>query len=85
MSKKRKPLYGMLLDEVAQCDVPIPISADQAETMVKMGWMWLQLHAPERIGKTREHWTSADCWCCPDVDYVDPDTGVKVYVHKRPA
>jgi hypothetical protein len=28
--------------------------------------------------------TSSDCWCGPEVDYVDPVTGVKVYVHRAP-
>ena len=31
----------------------------------------------------REHEASADCWCGPEVDYVDPDTGAKVFVHKH--
>lgn len=30
-----------------------------------------------------EHRDSADCWCGPTLDYVDPETGVSVYVHKR--
>ena len=30
----------------------------------------------------REHITSAACWCEPVVDYEDPETGVKVLVHK---
>lgn len=29
----------------------------------------------------REHVESADCWCAPALDYVDPETGVAVYVH----
>ena len=29
-----------------------------------------------------EHIASPDCWCEPEVDYVDPDTGVKVFVHR---
>jgi hypothetical protein len=31
--------------------------------------------------KAREHEESEDCWCHPTLDYVDPDTGVAVYVH----
>ncbi len=29
------------------------------------------------------HTITADCWCEPEVDYVDPDTGATVYVHRR--
>lgn len=32
----------------------------------------------------REHEVSAACWCGPDIDYTDPETGVSVYVHKEP-
>jgi len=31
----------------------------------------------------RKHIASADCWCEPSVDYVDPDTGAKVFVHNQ--
>jgi hypothetical protein len=29
-----------------------------------------------------EHIASADCWCEPTVEYIDPETNVAVYVHK---
>ncbi len=29
--------------------VSIPQDAQQAEAMVKMGWMWLNVHAPDRL------------------------------------
>ncbi len=32
---------------------------------------------------TREHIDSETCWCKPELDYTDPDTGVSVYVHRR--
>jgi hypothetical protein len=32
----------------------------------------------------RYHTAQADCWCEPDIDYVDPDTGTAVYVHRGP-
>jgi hypothetical protein len=33
----------------------------------------------------REHITDdSPCWCCPEVNYTDPDTGVSVIVHKEP-
>ena len=31
-----------------------------------------------------EHVPSPNCWCEPEIDYIDPDTGTKVFVHKRP-
>jgi hypothetical protein len=30
-----------------------------------------------------EHTESKDCFCHPELDYKDPDTGVEVWVHKR--
>lgn len=30
-----------------------------------------------------EHEASADCWCEPELDSVDPDTGAKVWVHRE--
>ena len=32
----------------------------------------------------QEHVASEDCWCGPEVEYMDPETGAAVYVHKRP-
>jgi hypothetical protein len=33
----------------------------------------------------REHITDGrQCWCNPDIDYVDPETGAAVIVHKEP-
>ena len=29
----------------------------------------------------REHETTPDCWCKPKLDYIDPNTGAKVWVH----
>jgi len=32
----------------------------------------------------REHITDGSpCWCSPDLDYVDPETGAKVWIHKE--
>lgn len=32
-----------------------------------------------------EHITNGNpCWCNPEIDYVDPETGVAVIVHKEP-
>ena len=33
----------------------------------------------------REHITDGSrCWCNPDIDYIDPETGAAVIVHKEP-
>jgi hypothetical protein len=32
----------------------------------------------------RQHSTTEHCWCEPTLDYVDPETGIKVWVHNRP-
>jgi len=29
-----------------------------------------------------EHINNETCWCEPELDYTDPDTGVSVYVHR---
>ena len=31
-----------------------------------------------------EHVFSEKCWCFPRLEYVDPDTGVEVWVHHEP-
>jgi len=37
---------------------------------------------PER---KREHITDGSpCWCNPETDYIDPETGAAVIVHKEP-
>lgn len=30
-----------------------------------------------------EHIASPDCWCEPELDYVDPETGNEVWVHRE--
>ena len=35
-------------------------------------------------GKVREHAMSGDCWCNPELNYTDPETGAEVWVHKEP-
>jgi hypothetical protein len=32
----------------------------------------------------RPHVESPNCWCHPTADYVDPTTGVTLYVHHKP-
>jgi len=34
------------------------------------------------IQAQKEHISSAECWCQPEVDCVDPETGATVYVHR---
>ena len=35
-------------------------------------------------GDVREHIMSGDCWCNPELNYTDPETGSEVWVHKEP-
>ena len=37
----------------------------------------------EHFGVERDHIDNETCWCEPELDYTDPDTGVSVYVHRR--
>jgi len=38
----------------------------------------------ERLsGKAPEHTASQDCWCKPEAEYVDPESGAKVWVHRQ--
>jgi hypothetical protein len=40
---------------------------------------------PPAAQRKKEHITNGDpCWCNPEIDYVDPETGVAVIVHKEP-
>ena len=44
-------------------------------------------HIPDatKMVRKQEHITDGNqCWCNPDTDYVDPDNGVAVIVHKEP-
>lgn len=38
---------------------------------------------PAAVAPKLEHKASADCWCEPELDSVDPDTGAKVWVHRE--
>ena len=31
----------------------------------------------------RQHEDGEECWCLPEVAYVDPESGTKVIVHRR--
>ena len=41
----------------------------------------LDLKAPSPTSD--EHIASEHCWCRPELDYVDPESGACVYVHRR--
>jgi hypothetical protein len=44
-----------------------------------------QYTTPFAAQRKKEHITNGDpCWCNPEIDYVDPETGVAVIVHKEP-
>jgi len=57
---------------------------DKARIMCKRLVDALSLyHASKSTGrKPPEHSASENCWCQPEVDYVDPETGAAMYVHK---
>ena len=41
--------------------------------------------AGETQAQKQEHVTDGSpCWCNPELDYKDPDTGVEVWIHKEP-
>lgn len=35
------------------------------------------------VAHGEKHQHGKDCWCQPEVHYVDPDTGVIVFEHRR--
>ena len=38
----------------------------------------------ELLAARQQHITDGSpCWCSPDLDYVDPETGAKVWIHKN--
>jgi hypothetical protein len=49
---------------------------------------WTPLYTapqPQPKQEPREHITDGSpCWCNPEVDYIDPETGAAVIVHRRP-
>ena len=42
-----------------------------------------RLYLRSTLTEQRQHIASAECWCGPVADYVDPDTGATVFVHQR--
>jgi hypothetical protein len=50
---------------------------------LKLGWdNGAAAFAADAAVKRLEHKTSSDCWCEPELDYVDPVTGDEVWVHR---
>ena len=58
-------------------ELPEDISDVEYDNWFKQSWV-----EGVRIGP-RLHFSTKNCWCCPTLDYVDPDTGNGVYVHKQ--
>ena len=36
-----------------------------------------------KLSAERQHIDSADCWCSPNVEFIDPVTRAQVWVHKQ--
>lgn len=75
-----------------------PNEADELLTALKLepntyrtdgGWLNLPkilaaIKNPEDYPHLEHITDGRDCWCNPEVNYVDPDTGAAVIVHKKP-
>ena len=49
--------------------------------VVTLGQLMRSLSAT--LSSQRQHIDSADCWCGPNVEFIDPVTRVQVWVHKQ--
>ena len=67
--------------------------AVEREEFAKIADKWIKAYPhPSQIiatdirarGDVREHIMSGDCWCNPELNYTDPETGSEVWVHKEP-
>ena len=56
------------------------ICAERYE-VVTLGQLMRTLTA--MLSSRRQHIGSADCWCSPAVEFIDPLTSVAVWVHKQ--
>ena len=52
------------------------LSAALAESTRKQSLQVAEQRGPEHI-------SSPECWCHPELDYKDPETGAEVWVHRR--
>jgi hypothetical protein len=61
--------------------------------MLLLGVIWLVLISEDSFSSDKEfttwdlsktpHKNSKDCWCEPELDYEDPETGAQVWVHRE--
>lgn len=63
-------------------------AADASDThIIWAALRWAKENTPpaQPAPVRREHVTDgSQCWCNPGIDYIDPDTGAAVIVHKEP-
>ena len=53
--------------------------------LVEMGWKYGYDAGLAEQPAQQEHVTDGSpCWCNPELDYKDPDTGAEVWIHKEP-
>jgi hypothetical protein len=70
-----------------ECEAgPLHLCTDWVEFRRCFEWLATHLAPPAaKPAVQREHITDGrQCWCNPDIDYVDPETGAAVIVHKEP-
>ena len=91
-----KPLYAAPLPAVVQVPQPwrdfvaeVVASAEGYErrTGQKVNAEWVQrgramLAAPEAPAQDEHITDGTPCWCDPELDYKDPETGAEVWVHR---
>ena len=44
---------------------------------------WGEPDAPEPAEELSQHVDSPDCWCEPELNYEDPDSGNRLWVHRE--
>ena len=85
-AEKQEPVAWCVLEpwlsgkfEAQDCFSDVALDAN-------VGWVPLYTTPqPHPAPVQREHITDgSQCWCEPETDYIDPETGVAVIVHKEP-
>lgn len=73
------------LSEAVGSDVHARLEAmrDESFDAKTLGQLMRTLAARLKWAAGREHEASRACWCEPTVDYVDPQTGVAILVHRQ--
>ena len=77
--------WPCLIDSADFSEKTITLVMQCEDYKVSAGTHWLSTTPPQPEQKpvAREHVTdSSKCWCDPELDYKDPDTGVEVWVHR---